>query len=377
MDVSTILKRASEKSGSARVRYRERDVPTSIESVTILPFFGDRRSSVVLSSMLLRRIREELKSSRYFILLSWPGDEGLFPYVDEYWHVEDEDAVQKLAADASGFSNSSAVLPVIERSLNQYIYDVMSEKDIKPYYDSGITSSFFERFRHVKVSMPSIPSVSSVGAELSRTLSKRDGKVLVRPCKMISSWRNGSLSWVKAPKDFWAALLSNLSSEGFNPVVLRDAFCYDLSSEVSESCLHISLQDTLKDLSVMRSCSAVLDVFDGSSRLALVARCPFLCFDERQRFNSLKEFEVNDLCGGQVTKEYIYSFAALVEKGNQSVWKSNIFDHMSVKLRSMVSSSDRDSWPAPIETNEIVPYESVRRRKLKRLGSRFIKVERD
>jgi hypothetical protein len=50
---------------------------------------------------------------------------------------------------------------------------------------------------------------------------------------------------------------------------------------------------------------------------------------------------------------------------------------MTVKLREMVSSSDRDSWPAPIETNEIVPYDSVRRRKLKRLGSRFIKVERD
>jgi len=377
MDVSTILKRASEKSGAVRSRYRDKDVPTSIENVTVLPFFGDRRSSVVLSSIILRRIREELKASRYFILLSWPGDEGLFPYVDEYWHIEDEASLQKLSADASGFSNASSVLPVVERSLNQYIYDVMSERDIIPYYDAGITSDFFERFRHVKVFMPSIPSVSSVGAELSRTLSKKEGKVFVRPCRMMSSWRNGSLSWIKAPKEFWSALLSNLVSEGFHPVVMRDSFCYDLSAEVSESCIHIKSQDTVKDLSVMRTCSAVLDVFDGSSRLALIARCPFLCFDERQRFSSLKEYEVNDLCGMQVPKEYIYSFAALVEKGNPSVWKSNIFDHMVVKLRSMVSSSDRNSWPAPIETNEIVPYDSVRRRKLKRLGSRFIKVERD
>jgi hypothetical protein len=377
MEVSTILKRASEKSGSVRARYREKDVPTSIESVTVLPFFGDRRSSVVLSSLLLRRIREELKGSRYFVLLSWPGDEGLFPYVDEYWQVEEEGAIQKLSSDVHGFSNNSSVLPTIQRSLNQYIYDVMSDSDLAAYYDNGLTAGFFERFRHVKVSLPSIPSVSSLGADLSRTLSKRDNRVLVRPSRTIASWRNGSLSWVKAPREFWASLLSHLVSEGFNPVVLRDIFCYDLSSEVLESCLHIRSQDILKDMSVMRSCGMVLDIFDGSSRLAIAARSPFLCFDERQRFSSQKEYEINDLCGRQVPREYIYSFAALVEKGGPSVWKSNIFDHMTVKLREMVSSSDRDSWPAPIETNEIVPYDSVRRRKLKRLGSRFIKVERD
>ena len=62
MDVSTILKRASEKAGAVRSRYKDKDVPTSVEGVTILPFFGDRRSSFILSSLLLRRIKEELKS---------------------------------------------------------------------------------------------------------------------------------------------------------------------------------------------------------------------------------------------------------------------------------------------------------------------------
>jgi hypothetical protein len=130
-------------------------------------------------------------------------------------------------------------------------------------------------------------------------------------------------------------------------------------------------------MSVMRSCGCALDVFDGTSRLALAARCPYLCFDERQRFNSVKEYELNDLCGSPVHREYIFSFAALVEKGNQSVWKTNIFDHMVVKLRRILSETDRDSWPSPLETNEIVPYDAVRKRKLKRMGSRFIKVERD
>ena len=377
MDVSTILKRASEKAGAVRSRYKDKDVPTSVEGVTILPFFGDRRSSFILSSLLLRRIKEELKSSRYFILLSWPGDEGLFPYVDEYWQVEDDASLQKLSAEASGFSNSSSVVPVIQRALNQYVYDVMSEKDIYPYYENGLTSEFFERFRHVKLSLPSVPSASSLGADFSRTLSKRDGKLVVRPSKLVCSWRNGSPSWIKAPREFWVSLLEHLVSDGLHPVVFKDLFCYDLSSDFSDSCLHVKSQDLLKDMSVMRSCGMALDVFDGSSRLAIAARCPFLCFDERQRFNSVKEYEINDLCGQQIPREYIYSFAALVEKGGPAVRKSNIFDHMSIKLRSMMSSMDRDSWPAPIETNEIVPYDSVRRRKLKRLGSRFIKVERD
>ena len=174
MDVTTILKRAAEKCGVTRTRYKERDVPTSVESVTVLPFFGDRRSSLVLSSILLKRIKEELKGSRYFVLISWPGDEGMFQYVDEYWQVDDQAALQKLVSEASGFGNSSAILPLLQRSLNQYFYDVMSEKDLVSYYDNGLTSAFFDSFRHVKVNLPSIPSASSLGADVSRELSRRE-----------------------------------------------------------------------------------------------------------------------------------------------------------------------------------------------------------
>jgi hypothetical protein len=377
MDVSTILKRASEKSGVSRFRYKEREVPTSVESVTVLPFFGDRRSSFVLSSLLIRRIRQELKGSRYFVLVSWPGDDGLYQDVDEYWQLEDESALRRLAAESSGFFSSSSFLPILHRSLNQYFYDVMSEQDLLAYYDNGLTANFFERFRHVKVALPSIPSVSSLGPDLSRTLARRDDKVFVRPTRTISSWRNGSCVRVEAPREFWLSLLERLVTEGFYPVVHRDLFSYDLSSDFSDSCFHLDAADTLKSMSAMRACGCVLDLFDGTSRLALAARCPFLCFDERQRFNALKEYELNDLCGLSVPKEYIFSFAALIEKGNPAVWKTNVFDHMVVKLRDMHARMDRDSWPPPVETNDIVPYDSVRKRKLKRLGSRFIKIERD
>lgn len=377
MEVSAILKRAADKCGANRVRYKDRNVPTSVESVTVLPFFGDRRSSFVLSSLLLRRVKEELKGSRYLILLSWPGDEGLYPYVDEYWQVEDETTLQKAAAEARGFSNHSSFVPVLNRSLNQYFYDVLSDSDLLPYYDGGLTASFFERFRHVKVSLPSVPSASSLGSDLARVLSRRENKVFVSPSRTIDSWRNGGCEKVATPRDFWLQLVDRLVSEGFSPVVHSDLFSYDISADLPDSCINVGRTDSLKTMSLMRACGLVLDLFQGSSRMAIAARCPYLCFDERQRFNYLKEYEINDLCGKVVPREYIFSFAALIEKGGPAVWRTNIFDHMVVKLKAMHEGEDRDSWPAPVETNEIVPYDSVRKRKLKRMGSRFIRIERD
>jgi len=376
MDVTTILKRAAEKCGVTRTRYKERDVPTSVESVTVLPFFGDRRSSLVLSSILLKRIKEELKGSRYFVLISWPGDEGMFQYVDEYWQVDDQAALQKLVSEASGFGNSSAILPLLQRSLNQYFYDVMSEKDLVSYYDNGLTSAFFDSFRHVKVNLPSIPSASSLGADVSRELSRRENKVFVRPSRTAVSWRNGSCASVPIPREFWSSLLDRLVAEGFYPVVYEDRFSHTLQDNL-KNCLRIGPLDSLKAMSAMRACGCVLDIFDGSSRLALAARCPFLCFDERQRFNAVKEYEINDLCGRGLPRQYIFSFAALVEKGDPNVWRTNVFDHLVLRLKEMTAGLDRDSWPAPVESNDIVPYDAVRKRKLKKFGTRFIRVERD
>lgn len=377
MEVSNILKRAAEKAGFSRVRYKERNIPTSIENVTVFAFFGDRRSSFVLSSLLLRRIKEELKGSRYFVLASWPGDEGLYPYVDEYWQVDDLSSMESLKDGCRGFSNSSSFVPLFNRALNQYFYDIISDSDVAHFYDCGLKSDFFDRFRHVKVHLPSVPSLSSLGADISRSLSKMESKVFIRPAKSIQCWRNGAVDSERVPKDFWIALLESLVADGFSPVVSCDPFSHDLSSDFTGPCFYFREVDALKTLSVMRACGCVLDMFTGDSRMALAARCPFLCFDERQRFNSLKEFEINDLCGKGVPKDYIYSFAALVDKGGPSVWKSNIFDHMTVRLRSLLANADRDSWPAPVESYEIVPYDSVRKKKLKRLGTRFIRIERD
>ena len=52
LDVQNILKKAADKIGMSRVRFKERNIPTSIDNVVIFPFFGDHRSSFVLSSIL-------------------------------------------------------------------------------------------------------------------------------------------------------------------------------------------------------------------------------------------------------------------------------------------------------------------------------------
>jgi hypothetical protein len=377
MEVSAILKRASDKAGLSRVRYKERNVPTSVEGVCVLPFFGDRSSSFVLSSLLLKRVRDELKGSRYFVLASWPGWEGMFPYVDEYWQPDDSAVVDVLLKGAEGFSNSSSAASSVVKALNQYFYDVMSDDDLSPFYGNGLTQAFFDRFRHVKVSLPSVPSASSLGQEAHRSLSRSDYKVFVRPSKFVSSWVSGSVRSFKAPREFWLEVLKSLVSAGITPVLYEDLSCYDLSSDAPTQCIRFGSMEALKELSLMRASDCVLDFFGSDSRMALAARCPFLRFDERQRFEVLKEYEINDLCGGHLDREYIFSFAALVEKGGPSVWKSNLLDHMLVKLEAMRSRLDRESWPAPVESNEIVPYDSVRKRKLKRFGTRFIKIERD
>ena len=127
----------------------------------------------------------------------------------------------------------------------------------------------------------------------------------------------------------------------------------------------------------MRSCGCVLDMFSGISRFSMAARTPFVCFDERSRFNGTKEYEINDLCGRGVPREYIFGFGAIIESGDKSAWNSNIFEHLFVKLEKIHGGMDKDSWPSSAEYNQIVPYDSVRRIKNKRLGSRFVKIQKD
>lgn len=94
--VVDFLKRAADRNGFNRDRFEERKIPNDFSDICILPFFGDIRSLFLLSSFLLNPFKNNFKSSKYFILASWPGFQTLFPYVDEYWSLDDFSQVKKI-----------------------------------------------------------------------------------------------------------------------------------------------------------------------------------------------------------------------------------------------------------------------------------------
>jgi len=374
--VNESLKKAAASSGLKRVRYVEKNVPTSIENVVVFVFFGDHRSNFVLSSILLKRIKEESKSSKYFILISWPGNEGIFPFVDEYWEMESESSLFKLKNEVSGFSNNSTAFTFLLKSLNQYFYNVMTDQDLVSFYDNGIKKEFFERFKHIKVTLPSIPSVASVGLDLARKMDSVQAKVFIYPSKKLLSWGAGSISYDDAPREFWVSLVNYLIENKFYPVIYNDLFSYDLSEDFSEKCIHISNIDLIKVLSIMRSSGCVVDFFNGISRYAILARTPFVCFEERLKFNSIKDYEINDLCAKRINKEYIFGFSTIIKNGDESLWKSNFYNFLILKIKKLYEKNT-DTKLSTTEIDQIVPYDSVRKIKNKKLGSRFIKIEKN
>jgi hypothetical protein len=375
--VPEILKRSCEKLNLKRIVFNDKKVPTSIENIIIFPFFGDTESSFILSSLLLKRIKEEAKGSKYFIVLSWPGNESLYSYVDEYWTIEDETALDNLRIKTDGFNNNSTYYTLLLKSLNEWFYEIFTSKDLIPFYNNGLTKSFFERFKNIKVHFPSINSSAFLGMDFAKHIAIKDLKVFIYPCSEINSWKMGKNEKIKIGKDFYIYLTKRLIEEGYYPVIYRDIFCHDISIDINQDCLHIWERNLSKVLAAIRSTGFVIDFFSGISKLSICARTPFLCFDERTRFNNSKGFEIDDLCGKDIYKDYIFSFATIISSEDKNNWKNNIVEPAIVKLGKIYPKLNRDLWPSTAESNNIVPYSFVRNNKNKKFGTRFIKINRE
>jgi hypothetical protein len=128
-------------------------------------------------------------------------------------------------------------------------------------------------------------------------------------------------------------------------------------------------------LTLMRSVGCSLDVFNGTSKLAVLAKSPFIAFDERNRFFGNKEYELDDLCALNIPREYIFSFSSIVSDGDESDWESNIVNPLLIKLNLFLPKLDRDSWETLSEKEELVEYSSIRKKNMLKLGTKFIKVE--
>ena len=128
----------------------------------------------------------------------------------------------------------------------------------------------------------------------------------------------------------------------------------------------------------MRATGCVLDIFNNLSRFAIAARCPFLAIDERSRFNNLKEYEIDDICGENLSKQYIFTFSAILTDGTVENWSQDINQNIVNRLQEFIPSLDRDQWPNTGESLSVIDYEdNVREIERKKFGTRLLKIIRD
>jgi hypothetical protein len=343
-----------------------------MDNISIMPVFPDWRSAAAMSSLLFKRYGEQAKGSKYLILCSWPGLESLFPSASEYWSVTPE-TMKSLFWKSIRFSNETGEVVSVIRKLTRYFDEVIGGEELDQFYHDGLTTRFFERFDEVKVFKPMVPSPTILGNKFNNDLGNRR-TVMIYPSCSISSWNKGRLTNEWVGNQFWIALAKRLLSEGYTPVIWKDSVCHDISGDFGEDCIYLNTDDLRIVFSAMRTVGCVLDVFTGISRLAMLARTPFLSCDERARYSQQREYEFDDLCGAKIPREYIFSFAAIIRGGDRAVWESSIIDGLMSRLNAMHPDLNRDYWPATSEVEESVPYSRVRKIQSRRLGTRFIKV---
>lgn len=368
MNVPDFLKRAAEKTGFRRERFIERNIPTAFDNIVIMLFYGDMRAESILSSLLLHRYKESYPG-KYFILASFPGHGSLYPYIDEYWGCADEGSVKILLDSAVGFGNLARERILFqEQQLNRFFANMFNIAEYTQFYDNGFTKDFFDKFKWILYNLPSLPSA---GMEFNRSLAHRSGyKIFVHPTKMLRAWDKGKETLIRSRPEFWYDLANRMISRGMVPVVYQDARAFDLSKEMQSKCIYITEPQVSEVMGMMRATGCILDVFSGLARWASIARTPYISCAERKRYNLVKDWEIDDLCNSKLPYRYIFSFPTIIESGN---W-NELVESIVNKLESFVPQLNRDSWPSTAEQSIVVPYGLVKKRKTKRIGTRFIKI---
>lgn len=376
IDVADYIKRAAQRCGYKREFYVERNMPTQPSNILVIPFYGDVKSIFLLSSFILKQYKA-IHKDKYIILCSWPGMNALFPYVDEYWSIEDPSLTTTLAMDANNFYNDSNVSIELTRNLME-VMNIMTWKDLKTYYDKGFTQKYLKEFGGIKRFLPEVPSVTKIPSDFKTQMESKVGqKIVVYPALKMRSWQEGKTISVSVGKNYWVALIKRLLEEGYVPVVYQNYFTYDMSPEFVDKCIYLVTRDISKVLAAFRYAGCVLDIHSNISRLAIAARCPYLSVIERPIFIADKDFEIDDLCCDDLPKQYIYSFSTMLKTGGPEEWKISLLDNIMVRLRKFVPSLNGINLPSTNESFEPVSYEKIRQRKARRMGAVFIKSSKN
>lgn len=363
-NVGDFLRRISDKCGFVREKYSEKDIVTNFSSLQVFSFFGDMRSSFILSTMLLRKL---VKPDKYLILCGFPGMADVFPQAKEFWTIKDEMILTEVFDKSSNFYNNSIKIGNIEKLLGKYFDNVIDKQDVSVYYDNGFTNKFLEDKEEIIYSLPSIPSLKP---GISEKFNRPGLKAFVQPTRTYKTWAYGKDSSGNIPEEFWIKLVEKLIEKEITPVVLKDYRTHDISRYFASKCIYCTDRRILDILAAMRSCDLVLNIFQDISRYALLARTGFVSCVERHRYRNLREHEIDDLCALEIPKKYVFSFPSLIEGGQ---WKS-LIDLILKKIEDYFEEFDRSKLPDTSAIDMSLSYAGVREIKTKRMGTRFIKV---
>ena len=358
-EIRDFIGRAVDRMRLNREVFSDKQVPDSLSKVRIVPFFGDVKSEFVLATLLLHR----LFPKDYLIVCSWPGHWGIYPHINEYWSPKDENALGDLVRHSCGFDNKS--LNVYERLLLRYFENVsLPHEFVLPYYSDGFSTKYFDELKDIEYVLPSIPS-----AKINFEGDRNKPKIFLSPTKYAYRWGQGREEKGLLEDRFWYDLTKSVIKNGYSPVVLQNYDTYDLSPKLAGQCFFTTEQNLLTILGVMRACDCVLDVFNGLSRYALMARCPYLVCDERQRYFGTHDYVLDDMCGKRIPRSFVFSFAPLAS-GTSSL----IIDALLNKLNEFVPILDRNTWPSTIQQTVYLSYDDVRKRRSQKVGMKFITV---
>ena len=377
VDTPEFVKRAADRIGFKRSSYVEANIPTTISNIRVVPFFGDIRSSFILSTFLLKRYKE-LKPTEYLILCSWPGFEALFPFVDEFWHPNDDSILKTLSMKVGSFSNSSDASVIISRNLIQHFENIMTYDDLNAYYDDGFKEKFWQNFGEIRRYLPHVLENRKIYGDLeSQGFNPASKKVFIFPTTHFRSWQNGKCEYLSGNRDFWVALVERLLEENYLPVIWQNKFTFDLSTNFTNKCYYITTNNLSEILGTMRTVGLVLDIYSGISRLSISARTPFICVDERLRYINQKDYEIDDLCCFNIPKQYIFSFSTMLLTGEKLDWDNSLINGIVSKLNKFIPILDRDNWMSMQESDEFVPHEMVKERNSKRMGVLFLRSSKN
>jgi len=367
--IQEFVSRAAHQTGFERERYVEANLPTITSKIIVILLLGDFRAQAVFSSLLLHAYLKKSVEKKYVILCSWPGQAGLFPYVDEYWSITDTHSLRDLSQKVLGFENTDEKFGIYARSLRRYFEAVLTPEDFEHLYDLGFTENYFKAFGDLVCFYPSVPTAN---LELQKKLNERPSpKVFIYPARTGQAWYEKQILF-KFNQDFWAELCQLLVSNHIVPVVYQNYSTFEVDSFFGDKCIYTTDRNWLNILSIMRSCNCVLDILSGVSRFAFLARSPSLVCDDRQRYFSTKDYELLDLIGREIPCRYIFSWPTMIESGNYK----EVLEQIVNVLMPYLAKIRNYELPSPAEYYVPVSYDLVKEKKSKRLGMKFVKVER-